>query len=148
MHYVFHVSLLEQDITRRGRVDKPTFQLEFEDDSDSKEYKAETICDSAVYARESESGHLPGLYYPISWNAYLEEENTWEPVSSIQHLQKLVSTVHKEHLEKPKATFPPVNPAPLMAKPTVKLSPETSAAKQKQGRPSKTRSANKRAKNG
>ena len=32
----------------------------------SKEYKVETIRDSAVYARESESGHLLGFYYLVS----------------------------------------------------------------------------------
>ena len=32
---------------------------------DSNKYKLETICDSMVYARESKSGHLPGLYYLV-----------------------------------------------------------------------------------
>ena len=30
------------------------------------EYEVEAIQDSEVYARESESGHLPGLYYLVS----------------------------------------------------------------------------------
>ena len=30
------------------------------------EYEIEAIWDSKVYARESESGHLPGLYYLVS----------------------------------------------------------------------------------
>ena len=34
---------------------------------DSGEYKVEAIWDSAVYVRESESGHLPSLYYLVSW---------------------------------------------------------------------------------
>ena len=42
----------------------------------SGEYEVEAIRDSAVYARESESGHLPGLYYLVSWKGYPEEENT------------------------------------------------------------------------
>ena len=42
----------------------------------SREYKVEAIWDSAVYARESESGHLPGFYYLVSWKRYPEEENT------------------------------------------------------------------------
>ena len=33
--------------------------------NDSGEYEVEAICDSAVYARKSESGHLPGLYYLV-----------------------------------------------------------------------------------
>ena len=48
-----------------ARIDEKTSQLEFEDDK-GKEYKVEAIQDSAVYARESKSGHLPGLYYLIS----------------------------------------------------------------------------------
>ena len=39
-------------------------------------YKVEAIWDSAVYTRELESGHLPGLYYLVFWKGYLEEENT------------------------------------------------------------------------
>ena len=43
---------------------------------DSGEYKVEAIRDSAVYARELESDHLPSLYYLMSWKRYPEEENT------------------------------------------------------------------------
>ena len=45
-------------------------------DDESGEYEVEAIRDNAVYARESESGHLLGLYYLVSWKGYLEEENT------------------------------------------------------------------------
>ena len=69
------MSLLEQDTTRKGRVDKNTTELDAGDD-DSGKYKVKAIRDSAVYARESESGHLPGLYYLVSWKGYPEEENT------------------------------------------------------------------------
>ena len=57
---VFHVSLLEQDITRKGRVHEENVE-ELDAGDNSGECKVEAICDSAVYARESESGHLPGL---------------------------------------------------------------------------------------
>ena len=42
----------------------------------SGKYKVEVMWDTIVYARESESGHLSGLYYLIFWNKYPEEENT------------------------------------------------------------------------
>ena len=150
IHDVFHVSLLEQYSTRNGRVDEATHQLEFEGDGgDGEEYEVETICESAVYARESE-GHLPDLYYLVSWKGYPEEENTWEPASAIQHLRRLVSTFHKEHPEKPTATSPPTDSAPPRARPTVKPTgkpfPEPSAAKRKRGRPAKASGANKQAK--
>ncbi len=66
IHDVFHLSLLEKDITRKRRVDGATSQLEFEGDIGNGEgYEIEAIRDSAVYARESE-GHLQGLYYLVS----------------------------------------------------------------------------------
>ncbi len=58
------MSLLEQDITRKGRVDETTSRLEFESDGDGEEYEVEAIRDSTVYARVLE-GHLQGLYYLV-----------------------------------------------------------------------------------
>ena len=82
IHDVFYVSLLEQDTTRKGRVDKNATKLDT-GNNDSGEYEVEAIRNSAVYARESKSGHLPGLYYLVSWKGYSEEENTWEPASAV-----------------------------------------------------------------
>ena len=115
---VFHVSLLEQDTTRKGRVDKNATELDAGEDNG--EYKVEAIWDSAVYAKESESDHLPGLYYLVSWKDYLEEKNTWEPALGIQYLRKLISSFHKDHPNKPTATSEAIDTAPPMAKPTVK----------------------------
>ena len=84
IHDVFYVSLLERDTTRKGRVGEEVRQMEFDaGDNKSGEYKVEVIRDSVVYARESKSGHLPGLYYLVSWKGYSEEENTWEPASAV-----------------------------------------------------------------
>ena len=65
IHNVFHMSLLEKDTTRKERVDENVTELEF-NAGDSEEYKVEAIRNSAVYAMESESGHLPGLYYLVA----------------------------------------------------------------------------------
>ena len=137
IYNVFYMSLLEQNTTRKERVDKNVTELEF-DTGDSEEYKVEAIWDSAVYAMELESGHLPGLYYLVAWKGYSKKENTWEPVSAVQHLKKLISSFHKDHPKKPTATSPPVDSALPMARPTVK--PTT---KRKQSRPAN--SANKQA---
>ena len=95
---VFHLSLLEQDTTRKGRVDEKTAeQLEFEAGGNNKEYEVESICNSAVYARELEAGHLLGLFYLLSWKDYPKDESTWKPASAVQHRRKLVSTFHKNH---------------------------------------------------
>ena len=44
-------------------MDKEVRQMEFNiSNDDSGEYEVEAIQDNAVYASESESGHLPGFY--------------------------------------------------------------------------------------
>ena len=73
IHDVFHLSPLEQDTTRKGRVDN---EIELDAGDNSGEYKVEAIWESTVYARESESDHLPGLYYLVSWKGYPKKENT------------------------------------------------------------------------
>ena len=116
IHDIFHVSLLEQDTTKKGQVNDMQLDFKFEA-GDDKEYEVDGIRDSAVYARES-AGQLPGLYYLVSWKGYPEEENTWEPASAIQHLRRLVTAYHKDNPKKPTATFAPVNMAPPIARPT------------------------------
>ena len=70
---MFHVLLLEQNTTKKRQVND--MQLEFEA-GDNKEYEVNGIWDSAVYAKESITGQLPGLYYLVSWKGYPEEKNT------------------------------------------------------------------------
>ena len=79
------MSLLEQNTTKKGRVDEKATELDF-DDGDDEEYEVDVIPDSAVYAKESEPGHLPGLYYWVSWKGYPKEENIWEPALALQQL--------------------------------------------------------------
>ena len=111
------MSLLEQDTTRKRRMDEKTVeQLEFKAGSDNEEYKVEGIRDSVVYARESEEGYLPGLYYLISWKGYPKDKNTWKPALAVQQLRKLVSNFYKDHPDKPIATSPPIDLASPMAK--------------------------------
>ena len=60
------MSLLEQDSTRKGRMNelfpKPELKL---DASNNKEYKVEAIIDSAIYVKEAKR-HLLSLYYLVS----------------------------------------------------------------------------------
>lgn len=46
-------------------------------------YIIESIRNSTVYARKLKSGHLPSIYYLISWKDYLEEKNIWKPTLAI-----------------------------------------------------------------
>ncbi len=72
------MSLLEQDITRKERVNKalPEPEKEFEFEAgDNKEYEIEAIIDSAVYEQQA-NNQMPGLYYLVSWKGHPEEENT------------------------------------------------------------------------
>ena len=116
IHDVFHVSLLEQDSTKKGQINE--FSVPEFEPGDDKEYEIEAIRDSAVYAKEAD-GHLPGLYYLVAWKGYPKEENTWELSSAVMHLRKMVSTFHKDHSEKPTVISAPLDFAPPMTKPTV-----------------------------
>ena len=103
------------------------------DAGNNKKYEVEAIKDSAVYAKETE-GYLLGLYYLVSWKGYPEEESTWELSPTVMYLWKMISAFHKDHLEKPTATSPPLDFAPPMAKPSVKP-PVKPSAKQKRSHP-------------
>ena len=65
MYNIFHLSLLEQETTRKVRVDKRVTKLELKA-GNSEEYEIAAICDSIVYASKSELGQLPGLYYLVA----------------------------------------------------------------------------------
>ena len=94
----------------------------------NKEYEVEAIHNNAIYAKEAD-GYLLGLYYLVIQKDYPKKENTWKPFSAVIYLQKMVSIFHKNYPEKPTATLVPLDFAPPMAKPIVKL-----PAKQKQRR--------------
>lgn len=140
IYNIFHILILKQSTSRKGRVDK-TIQLEFEA-GNNKEYKLEEIQNSAVYAMESKAGHLLGLYYLVNWKSYPKKRSTWEPVLAVEHLQKLLSKFNQKNPTKPIATLFVVDSALPMARPTVK---HTGTTKQKRGRPAKN-STNKRPK--
>ena len=58
------MSLLEQDSTRKKRMDKKVGELKFEA-GNSKEYKVKAFWDSTVYANKAES-YLLVLYYVVA----------------------------------------------------------------------------------
>ena len=104
-------------------------QLDFEFKAgNNKEYEVDGIGDSVVYAKESATRQLPGLYYLVLWKDYPEEENTWEPASAIQQLWRLVTAYHKDNPEKPTATSALFNTTPPIDRPTAPLMARPMAA--------------------
>ncbi len=72
------MSLLEQDTTRKERVNKKTLsksEKEFEA-RNNKEYKVEVIIDSAIYGKEAANNQILDLYYLVLWKCYPEEKST------------------------------------------------------------------------
>ena len=117
---MFHMSLLKQDIIRKGPMNKLVEWPEFEADN-NKGYKVEVIQDNTVYAKKTDR-HLPRLYHIVAWKGYPEEENTRKPSSTVIYLRKMVSTFYKDHSEKPIAISLPLDSALLMTKPIIQLS--------------------------
>ena len=95
----------------------------------NKEYEMEAIQDSAVYTKKLDS-HLPELYYLVTWKSYPKEENTYKSSSAVMHLRKMVSTFHRDYLEKPTATSALLDSVPPIAKSTTQL-----YTKRKRGQP-------------
>ncbi len=109
---------------------EPEKEVEFEA-KDNKEYEVKVIIDSAVYGQQA-NDQMPGLYYLLAWKDYPEEENTWELLLAVIHHQKLISTFHEEHLEKPIVISLPLDSALPMTRPTIPYTP-----KRKRGRQNK-----------
>lgn len=82
------MSLLKQDITRRGQIDKEFINLDPNQELDlrnNKEYEVKSIKDSVVHTKKAQN-QLPGLYYLIFWKDFPKEVDTWKPVLAILHL--------------------------------------------------------------
>ena len=70
---VFYVSLLDQDNIKKERVENiPKLNT----GDNNKEYKIETIWDSAIYIMKLELSQLPELYYLVAWKGYPKKEKT------------------------------------------------------------------------
>lgn len=110
-----------------GQIKHNVMKLEFQASNDE-DQKVENIKDNAAYIRKSD-GHLPGLYYLVSWKGYPKKKNTWESISIVQHLWKLVRTFYIENPDKLTTISCPVNTTSPIVKPTFK--PTITASQQK-----------------
>ena len=98
-------------------------ELEFEA-VDNKKYEIKVIIDSMMFNQQANNNQMPGFYYLVLWKNYPEEENTWEPLSAVIYLRKLINTFYKKHPKKPTATFPPLGSVPPITKPTIRKEPK------------------------
>ena len=70
------MSLLEQDIIKKKRMNKLFLELKPEFDiNNNKEYKIKVIRNSIIYIKKAEK-HLISLYYLVFWKNYPKKENT------------------------------------------------------------------------
>lgn len=79
IHDIFHMSLLAQNILKKRRIDK-TVEIE---EGNYKEYAIEAIFSGEIYAKESKSDYLPGLYYLVLQKGNSKKENTKEPALTV-----------------------------------------------------------------
>ena len=63
---------------------------------------------------------LLALYYLITQEKYLKEENIWKLLSTVQKLKKLINFFYKKYLENLTASFSPINSALLMIRLIIK----------------------------
>ena len=115
---MFHVLLLERDVTRREAVDqKIANQLKFEE-GEQPEQEIDLILDSMIFAEKAVNSRPPRLYYLIYWKGETYSEDTWEPIETVFHLRQLLKKYHSENPEKPTAASPSIDkgaPPSLMA---------------------------------
>lgn len=110
--------LLKQNIIRKRRINK--FVPEFEA-GNNKKYGVEAIQDSIVYIKET-NRHLLKLYYFIVQKNYPKKENIWKLSLAVMYFWKMVSTFHKNYLEKLIKTSIPLNSTSSIVKSMFKLS--------------------------
>lgn len=94
------MSLLETNTIKHEQVDKNIIKLEFKINN-NKIYQIKKIQDSAVYIKESKTGHLLGLYYLIDWKSYPKKENIWKLALILSIFKSCLASFIKRTLPSP-----------------------------------------------
>ena len=112
IHDVFHVSLLEEVVPKKGEKAplELTYQpgdIDIEEDEEftNEEFWVEAILDSKVYKEgqvPDKPYSEPGLYYLVQWEDY--EEHIWEPVAVVKHLRGMLREFHMKNSKKDDAS--------------------------------------------
>jgi hypothetical protein len=88
IHPVFHISLLEPYKTTNipNRIQPPPPPITIEGDE---EYIVERILDGRLWRNQKQ--------YLTKWDGYPDSDNSWEPVSNLQHAQNTINDFHDKH---------------------------------------------------
>lgn len=88
IHDIFYILMLEQNIIRKGQVNKVNKLLKLKPEfykKNNKEYQLGATYNSRVYVKEATS-QLPGLFYLVSYKNHSKDENTWEFALAVVYL--------------------------------------------------------------
>jgi hypothetical protein len=107
IHNIFHTSLLEpyrkNAIKERSQIRPEPKEIEGE-----KEYKVVQILQSEVHTtRRKIDGRyksFKSLYFLVQWKGYPDNESTWEPGTSLEHVTESIEEFYGENLEAPART--------------------------------------------
>lgn len=102
------MSLPENNNIRRRQEVKSTTCLKWKVDH-IEEYEIEGICDTTVHTKKSEGHHLQRFNYIVLWKGFSKKENTWKPMSTVQHLQNVINTFLNNYSEKPIVMSPSID---------------------------------------
>jgi transposase InsO family protein len=89
IHPVFHVSLLEPCVKRKGSAELQPQPLEIDGEE---EWEVETILDSRK--------RYGTLQYLVKWAGYTDEHNAWLPAADV-HADELAAEFHRKYPTKP-----------------------------------------------
>jgi hypothetical protein len=104
IHNVFHTSLLEP-YRKNAFKGQLQIRLEPEEIEKEKEYKVEWILQSEVCTTRRKIGgrykSFKSLYFLVQWKGYQEDESTWEPGTSLEHVSESIEKFYGENPEAP-----------------------------------------------
>lgn len=100
-HDVFHVSLLEKDLSGGQNGDETIKNINASVEETRDKYDVvEDIVDSRICKIDKFYEDSPaGLHYLVHWLNQPESERTWEPVLGVKHLKRLISRFHYHYPE-------------------------------------------------
>ena len=88
MHHVVHSTMMKPFKNRQGE------PMDLDDEQDELFYEVESIIDSKRFGRT--------IKYRVRWRGYNADNDTWQPIQSLQQVLDLVKEFHHANPYKPK----------------------------------------------